>query len=71
MKRIDVHYDAHSYSIGGRKFSEVQSEIASYSESGGWLLVNDGEGARRDAYLWIGSGVSIALVPIPDEPTET
>ena len=39
-------------------------------DTGTWLLVNDGEGTRRDAYLWISAGTSIALVPIPDEKVE-
>lgn len=67
MKRIDLHYGGHFYSIGGRELADVQSEIESYHDSGGWLLVNDGEGARRDAYLWLTGGTSIALVPIPEE----
>jgi len=70
MKRIDLHYAGHSYSLGGRELADVQAEIAAYRTGGGWLLVNDGEGARRDAYLWIDGAVPVALVPIPDEPTE-
>ncbi len=46
---------------------EVQHEVERAAASGGWLLVNDGEGARRDAYLWVAAGVPIALVPIPDD----
>jgi hypothetical protein len=71
MKRIDVYYDGHVYSVGQRELEEVQTAIAEGHAAGGmWLLVNDGEGTRRDAYLWIAAGTSIALVPIPGEPDE-
>lgn len=70
MKRIDIHYGGHLYSVGGRDVDELQAEIDSYHDGGGWLLVNDGEGARRDAYLWLTRGSSIALVPIPDDPAQ-
>ena len=70
MKRIDVYYGGHLYSLGGRELADVQAEIAACHDTGGWLLVNDGEGARRDAYLWLTRGTPIALVPIPDEPAE-
>ena len=46
---------------------ELQEEIAAAQRVGGWLLVNNGEGTRRDAYVWIHGGVPIALVPIPAE----
>lgn len=65
MKRIDLHYGGSLYSVGGRSLEEVQREIERAAASGGWLRVNDGEGARRDAYLWVCAGVPIALVPIP------
>lgn len=67
MKRIDVHYGGNLYSVGGRPLADVQLDVERAAEGGGWLLVNDGEGARRDAYLWIAAGVPIALVPIPDD----
>lgn len=67
MKRIDLHYGGNLYSVGGREMADVQAEISSFQSGGGWLLVNDGEGARRDAHLWVTSGVPIALIPIPDE----
>jgi hypothetical protein len=68
MKRIDVYYDGHVYSVGQRELDDVQRAIAEGHSAGGtWLLVNDGEGTRRDAYLWIAAGTSIALVPIQDE----
>jgi len=67
MKRIDLHNGDTLYKRGGREVSDLQSEIESFMAGGGWLLINDGEGARRDAYLWVTAGVPIALIPIPDE----
>ena len=67
MKRIDVLHGGNLYSLGGRDLAEVQTQIASFGNEGGWFLVNDGEGSRRDAYLWVSSATPIALVPIPDE----
>ena len=69
MKRIDLHYGGHLYSVGGREIADLQAEIASHNDTGGWLVVNDGEGARRDSYLWIAPGIPIALIPIPEDPT--
>jgi len=71
MKRIDVYYDGHVYSVGQRELEEVQDAIAEGQKGHGmWLLVNDGEGTRRDAYIWIGAGTSIALVPIEGDSDE-
>lgn len=71
MKRIDVYYDGHLYSVGERDLEELQNVVsAAQTGPGAWLLVNDGEGTRRDAYLWITAGTSIALVPIPDEQVD-
>lgn len=67
MKRIDVHYAGRLYSIGGRDFDEVRQEVADAQARGGWILVNDGEGTRRDAYIWLSGGTPISLVPIPSE----
>jgi hypothetical protein len=70
MKRIDVFYDGSHYSVGGRELADLQSQIGALASTGGWLLVNDGEGARRDSYLWITPGTPISLIPVPDEPVE-
>lgn len=71
MKRIDVYYDGHLYSVGERELEDLQRVVSdAQTGTGTWLLVNDGEGTRRDAYLWISAGTSIALVPIPDEKVE-
>lgn len=68
MKRIDIEYGGRLYSIGGREPEEVIAEITDGVQRGHhWLLVNDGEGMRRDALLLITSGVPIAVVPIPGD----
>ncbi|MGC5225286.1 hypothetical protein ACPW96_22185 [Micromonospora sp. DT81.3] len=66
MKRIDLHYGNHLYSVGGRELADMQAEIELLMDNGGWLVVNDGEGTRRDSYLWISPGVPLSLIPIPD-----
>lgn len=48
-----------------RRTREITQAVADH---GGWLTVNDGEGERREALLFIGPGVPIAVVPIPDPP---
>lgn len=66
MKRIDIIYGGHSYSIGGRELEELQTEITTGLQTGThWLRVNDGEGMKRDAYLLITPGTSVSLIPIP------
>lgn len=67
MKRIDVHYAGHLYSIGGRELEAVQREVQEAQEAGGWMIVNDGEGSRRDAHIWLGGATPIALIPIPGD----
>lgn len=65
MKRIDIYYDGHLYSVGGRDLDDLKQEIADAETHGGWIVVNDGEGARRDAHLRITPGTPITLIPIP------
>ena len=67
MKRIDIHYAGHLYSIGGRELDDIQREVEAAQKSGAWMIVNDGEGSRRDAHIWLGGGTPIALIPIPEE----
>jgi hypothetical protein len=69
MKRIDIHYGGRQYSIGGRDFDELRSEVVSgiAAEEPSWLVVNDGEGSPRPAYLLLHHGADIALIPVPDE----
>lgn len=71
MKRIDIIYGGEHYSVGGRDFEELQTEITRGLAAGvHWLAVNDGEGAPRLAYLLLTPGTPIALIPIPgDAPT--
>jgi hypothetical protein len=67
MKRIDIFYGGEHYSVGGVDFDALQSDIeAIIVRGGGWLLVNDGEGEVREAYLYLSPGVSIAIVPVPE-----
>jgi hypothetical protein len=68
MKRIDVIYGGQLFSVGGRTVTGLTGEITqAVRDGGGWLAVNDGEGERRDALLFIGPGVPIAVIPIPDQ----
>lgn len=69
MKRIDIRYGGHSYSVGGRELADLQDEIASGLVSGGsaWIRVNEGEGIRRDAHLLITPGTPISLIPLDGE----
>ena len=68
MKRIDIIYGGQPYSVGGRELAEIRNDVEEAIRSGGgWLKVNDGEGERRDAYLYITPGTTVALIPIPDE----
>ncbi|QIG38662.1 hypothetical protein G5T42_03490 [Microbacterium sp. 4R-513] len=67
MKRIDVVYDGHTYSVGGVELEDLQQEIAEGVAGGPhWLKVNEGEGDRRDALLLITPATSISLIPIPE-----
>lgn len=67
MKRIDIAYGGQLYSVGGRSLREFQGEIERAIQAGGaWVAVNDGEGAPREARLFVGPGTPIALIPIPD-----
>jgi hypothetical protein len=72
MKRIDIMYGENAYSVGGRDLAELQAEIMrGFAGGGEWLRVNHGEGQRHDAFLLIGPGTPIALIPIPEDPTST
>lgn len=71
MKRIDILYGGEHYSVGMREVADLKQEIAQGLGSGmHWLAVNDGEGASRPAFLMLTPGVSITLIPIPDETGE-
>ncbi|MGC5172263.1 hypothetical protein ACPW96_16490 [Micromonospora sp. DT81.3] len=71
MKRIDIRYGGDTYSVGGRDLEELRQEILTGLDSGKyWLIVNDGEGMRRDAQLLITPGVPISLIPIPSPEEE-
>ena len=67
MRRIDIHYGGQLYSVGDRDVDQLRAEVADGMRTGGWLKVNDGEGARRDAFLMLGPGVPIGVIPIPGD----
>lgn len=71
MKRIDILYGGDHYSVGGKDLAELQAEIQDAVARGGdWISVNEGEGGAREAFLFVGPGVPLALVPVP-VPVET
>lgn len=71
MKRIDIEYGGQVYCVGDRDVADLQREISDGIRSGDyWLHVNDGEGMRRDAFLHLGPGVTITVIPVPDELPE-
>lgn len=66
MKRIDILYGGDHYSVGGADLAQLQARITDAVARGGdWIVVNEGEGSAREAYLLVGPGVPIALVPVP------
>ena len=68
MKRIDIAYGGQLYSGGGRTPEEVRDEVERAVAGGGaWMAVNDGEGALREALLFVAPGTPVAIIPIPDE----
>ena len=67
MKRIDVVYGGQTYSIGGVEPDALRARIERVVARGGdWLTFNDGEGALRQAFLFVAPGIPIAVIPIPD-----
>lgn len=70
MKRIDIMYGGHQYSIGGRDLQDLKREIEEgiAANESRWLIVNDGEGHLRPAHLLLDRGIDISVIPIPDEP---
>lgn len=71
MKRIDIYYGGSHYSVGGRKVEDLRNEIEVGLTTGThWLVVNDGEGMKREAQLLLTPGVPLAIVPIPEEESD-
>lgn len=65
MKRIDLIYGGQRYSISGREYADVQSEIISGISAGGsWLSVNVGEGSALMGHILITAGVDLTLIPV-------
>lgn len=66
MTRIDISYGGEWFSIGDRSAEQLSREIESGLATGHhWLVVNDGDGTTRKAYLSITPGVPLAVVPVP------
>lgn len=67
-KRIDIHYGGQVYSVGDKSLGDLEREITEGIASGShWMLVNDGEGQRRDAHLLLTPGAPIVLIPVPEQ----
>jgi len=67
MKRIDIVYGGERYSVGGRDFEALRLEVETGLADGPrWLRVNDGEGELREAFLLLGPGMPVAIVPVPE-----
>ncbi|MCR2783554.1 MULTISPECIES: hypothetical protein [unclassified Microbacterium] len=70
MKRIDIAYGGHSYSISGRDIADLREEILTRIGSEApafWLEVNHGEGQPRPTFLLITPTTELALTPIPGD----
>ncbi|MEV8266951.1 hypothetical protein [Microbacterium sp. NPDC076911] len=68
MKRIEIVYGGERFSIGDRDLETLKQEIRAGLATGHhWLVVNDGEGDFRSAYLSISPGVPLALIPVPQQ----
>jgi len=72
VKRIDIVYGGHQFSIADRDYDDLRTELVSGLAAGPqWLEVNVGEGGVTRADLLVTHGVPIALIPIPDEDAPT
>jgi hypothetical protein len=68
VKRIDIAYGGQLYSVGGRTLEEVRDDVErAIADGGAWMRVNDGEGALREALLFVAPGTPVAIIPVPDE----
>ena len=66
MTRIDISYGGEWFTVGDRSPAQLNREIESGLATGHhWLVVNDGDGSTRKAYLSISPGVPLAIVPVP------
>lgn len=69
MTRIDISYGGEWFTVGDRSPAQLNREIESGLATGHhWLVVNDGDGGGRKAYLSITPGVPLAIVPVPAQP---
>lgn len=69
MKRVDIYYGGRLYTVSGREFDEIRSEVARAltSDEPTWYEVNVGEGRYQAAHLLLTRGVDLALVPVADQ----
>ncbi|WP_240665791.1 hypothetical protein [Agromyces sp. LHK192] len=67
MKRVNVLYDGHQYSVGETEVEALRAAVDEAYRSGRpvWVTLNLGEGRPQPAELLIGPGIPISLVPIP------
>ncbi|MRG60996.1 hypothetical protein GE115_14135 [Agromyces sp. CFH 90414] len=67
MKRVNVLYDGHQYSVGEAEVEALKEAVTEAYRSGGpsWVTLNLGEGRPQPAELLIGPGIPISVVPIP------
>lgn len=71
MKRIDLLYGGQRFSISGRDYDDVRTEIlAAVAAGGAWLTVNVGEGSALMGHILVTSGVSLTVVPVTTEEAE-
>jgi len=69
VKRVNIMYDGHQYSVGQADVEAIKREIEASHTSGGprWIIVNYGEGRPQPAELLVGPGIPISLIPIPGD----
>lgn len=67
MNRVQITYGGRDYTIGNRRASDVEQEIAEGIESGrvAWLDVNFGEGQPIPCRLVLTAGTPIAVIDLP------
>jgi hypothetical protein len=70
VKRVEVVYDSHQYSIGNRDAASVRQEVLEALQSGApyWLEVQRGEGGYTPAHLLILPGIGFAVSDVIEAP---
>ena len=72
MKRINITYGGHHYTVGHRELTDLKAEIdmAILSGTPYWLTVNQGEGAFEKAEIMITAASSIAIIGVNPPPAD-